>query len=275
MNVAHSLRHVICIVLGGIVFGAASAGPADPIEVIPLQNRMADELVPIIRPLLAPDDALTASRNQLIVRTDPATLAQIREVLRQLDMPPRNLLISVRTVDRREAFARGASISGRIGTENARVTIGNPGDRALEVRAKDRSRQAASDHVAGVRVLEGQSAQISTGHSVPVVRASAPGGVVYRGGYRDAGSGYTVLPRVSGETVTLQINPSSTGAVTGPYGSFETRQLDTVVSGRLGEWLTLGGIDDTASVTTSGIASGSRRTSTSDAFVQVRVEVVD
>jgi type II secretory pathway component GspD/PulD (secretin) len=243
--------------------------------VIPLQNRMADELVPIIRPLLAPDDALTASRNQLIVRTDPQTLEQIQSLIRQLDTPPKNLLVSVRRVDRDEAFTRGYSVSGRIGSDDAQVIIGKPGDKDLEVRRKDRARDAKSDRVTSVRVLEGQSALISTGQSVPVISASAQGGVVYRGGYRDAGSGYTVLPKVSGEVVTLQINPSSSAAVRGPYGAFETRQLDTVVSGRLGEWLTLGGIDDSASVSTSGIASRSHRTTNSDEFVQVRVEVID
>lgn len=232
---------------------------------------MAEELIPIIRPLLAPDDALTASRNQLIVRTDPQTLEQIQSVIRQLDTPPRNLLVSVRRVDRDEAFTRGYSVSGRIGSDEAQVIIGKPGDKDLEVRTKDRARDAKSDRVNRVRVLEGQSALISTGQSVPVISASAQGGVVYRG----AGSGYTVLPKVSGEVVTLQINPSSSAAVRGPSGAFETRQLDTVVSGRLGEWLTLGGIDDSASVSTSGIASRSHRTTNSDEFVQVRVEIID
>ncbi len=54
------------------------------LEVIPLQKRMVDEVIQIIRPLVAPGGTVTGMNNQLIIKTTPSNLAEIKQVLRKL-----------------------------------------------------------------------------------------------------------------------------------------------------------------------------------------------
>jgi hypothetical protein len=62
-------------------------------------------VLPALRPLLEPGGVLTGQRNQLIVRTSPANLAELRRALQALDQsnhrPVRSLLRSFRARKRR------------------------------------------------------------------------------------------------------------------------------------------------------------------------------
>lgn len=60
-----------------------------PVEIIELQHRTAEDLLPHIEPLLGPRDALTGTGHRLIVRTSPGRLRQVREKVEALDQPDR------------------------------------------------------------------------------------------------------------------------------------------------------------------------------------------
>ncbi|MGH8708496.1 MAG: secretin N-terminal domain-containing protein, partial [Burkholderiales bacterium] len=66
------------------------------LEVIDLRHTTAEQVLPALRPLLEPGGVLTGQRSQLIVRTSPANLAELRRALEALDAPARRLVISVR-----------------------------------------------------------------------------------------------------------------------------------------------------------------------------------
>jgi len=68
---------------------------AESLAQIPLHYRMAEELLPILRPLLPPGSAITGAGNVLFVRADAATLTQVRDAVASLDRAPRQLLITV------------------------------------------------------------------------------------------------------------------------------------------------------------------------------------
>jgi type II secretory pathway component GspD/PulD (secretin) len=106
-----------------------------------------------------------------------------------------------------------------------------------------------------LQVLEGNSAFIRMGQSIPVpqretVREMVNGRIVERRAssvdYRDVNTGFYVLPRVSGDRVTLEISPQRETLASPeqnlPRGSINTQRATTVVSGHLGEWIEIGGI---------------------------------
>jgi len=106
---------------------------ADSIELITLQHRMAEDLMPLIQPVLQPGDAISGSGSQLILRASPATQAQVQRLLQELDRTPRNLVISVRSDDEMRAARdgvqgrvivrpEGVSVNGRI--ESSRSSLG-------------------------------------------------------------------------------------------------------------------------------------------------------
>jgi hypothetical protein len=88
-----------------------------------------------------------------------------------------------------------------------------------------------------------------------------PGGAVVNEGYvyQDVGRGFYAVPRVNGQRVTLDISQQS--ASQGGYGSINSQRLSTTVSGRLGEWIELGGSGRQA----SGNQGGALSLSTSEA----------
>ena len=73
--------------LGLCIFALALAAQAQQqvLEVITLGYRQAEEVIPMLRPLLAPGGTLTGMNNRLVVRTTPANLAEIKQVLGAVD----------------------------------------------------------------------------------------------------------------------------------------------------------------------------------------------
>jgi type II secretory pathway component GspD/PulD (secretin) len=230
------------------------------LEVIDLNYRSADQIVPLLKPLLAPGGTISAIQNRVIVRTTPENLAQLRKVLTAVDTRPKRLAISVRQQTTQSASASAAQISGSTGADGARVTVPGDGgrqDASVEVRngqsvvrARASSSQSATtgSAVQTLQVLEGNEAVIRVGQSVPVRSRSVtrtPQGtqISETVEYRNADVGLRVRPRVQGNQVTLEISTRNDAVADASRPTFDVQRVDTVVSGRLGQWLEVGGID--------------------------------
>ena len=78
----------VCMALAGV-----SAARAQSLEIIELRNRPAEQVIPIVQPMLEKGGALSGTGFQLFVRTSPANLAQIRQMVASLDRAARQLII--------------------------------------------------------------------------------------------------------------------------------------------------------------------------------------
>jgi type II secretory pathway component GspD/PulD (secretin) len=115
------------------------------------------------------------------------------------------------------------------------------------------SRSTASDrNTQTLQVLEGNAAFIRIGQSVPVPRRQVTqtvingqvvSQVVDSVEYRDVSSGFQVVPRVAGERVTLDINPQNDTLNRRIPGAVNVQRVATTVSGRLGDWIEIAGLD--------------------------------
>jgi type II secretory pathway component HofQ len=127
-----------------------------------------------------------------------------------------------------------------------------------------------------VQGLEGSPSFISVGSSVPVATTTrGPGGTVTTTtGFQQIDTGFQVVPRVAGDRVFLDILPQrATPGGFGP-GSANVQRIATTVSGRLGEWIPLGGVAVESSAQTAGIASRGSTSSAATSGVWVRVEEI-
>lgn len=273
----------------------AAAAAQATVEIIPLNYRSSEQVIPVIQPLLGRDSSVSGFQNQLVIRATPAEMAEIRRVLASIDKAPRRLLITVRQDAELDRQRREAEISGSIGNDNARVTIpgsgsrggGNvvlrEGDDRLRARIID-SRQVGSDSsTQTLQVLEGSSAFIRVGESRPVpsrqvVRTVINGQIVDRvvegTEYRDAATGFSVRPRLQGDIVTLDISPQRDSFDDRRRGAVNVQQVTTTVSGRVGEWIDLGGMGDARSDERSALLGRSSGRVEDRRGVQVRVEVL-
>ena len=79
------------------------------------------------------------------------------------------------------------------------------------------------------------------------------------------------VPRVSGDRVTIDISPRDD--TPGPLpGSVNTQRLVTTVSGRLGEWIELGGASGEQGASGSGIASYGTRSASRQRRLLLKVD---
>lgn len=218
-----------------------------PLEIIELKGRPLEEVLPIVRPFVASDGAITGMQNQLILRTSPESLRDIRAILSRIDTPPRRLLISVRHGQHSGGQAGGVSVGmdAMIG-KRTKVIVGHPGrDGSIRLQGLDADTRSRNNLVNSIQVMEGKPAFIATGESIPVTTYRSYGDGEYRQfqsstQYQDATSGFYALPRVNGQRVRIEISPHLNRSGKTP-GSFEVMQASTSVSGLLGEWINLGG----------------------------------
>ena len=275
--------------------GAAVHAQSTVLEVIPLRYRMAQEVIPIIEPMLAREGSLSGFQGQLVVRTTPANLDEIKRILASIDTMPRQLLITVRQDADVDRSRSAAEVSGSVGGDHGRVTVpgsqdargGNvvlrEGDDSVRLQVVEGSGSQSDRNAQSVRVMEGREAFVRIGESVPMrerqVQRSVVGGrmveqVVETTQFRDAATGFYVLPRVSGDRVTLDISPQRETLSKQPHGGVNVQSLVTTVSGRLGEWMEIGGIGMDASRQQSVLLGRTTAASRNSGRVLVKVEEV-
>lgn len=258
------MRFLLAVLLAIAVLPAA----AQNLEILPLRHRTVDQVLPVLRPLLEPGGALSGQGNQLFVRTSPANLSQLRSVLEAIDQPARRLMVSVR-FDQSDSGTR-SGIDGD-------VRLSTRGESSARVRIDD-SRSASGERVdQRIQVLEGGRAFIASAESRPLPQRQVirtPGGTVVTetAVIQEASTGFEVVPRVSGSTVTLDVAPQRQTFAPGGGGVIQSQQVASTVSGRLGEWIELGGVDISGGRQESGVLSSRSAAATGGRRVWIRVE---
>lgn len=284
------------------VFVFVADARAFELEIINLQHRSAQELLPVIRPLLDSDETASGMNYQLILRASPRHIEDIRRLLASLDTRPRRLRITVMQDVDGETASRLMELSGsaRVGRDgrialpaqpNAGLNAGGgtvsytQGQDTLNARIAS-TRTLESDHnTQQLQVLEGNRALVRSGQTVPVpqrqVIQSAWGTqVVETMQYQDVSSGFYVLPRVNGDRVTLEISTQNDrltpdqNPVSG-YPVTRTQSTSSTVTGYLGEWLDVGGGVQQGSLDRSAVVSRSASRSDEVRTVLIKVEEGD
>ncbi len=249
------------------------AGQNDPLEIITLQHRMAADVIPIIQPMLKADDSITGYNNQLILRTSKSRLSEIHSLLESLDRAPRNLLISVDNSS--SASGQDRSIEGSTHLYSSSRTGAD-----INVDVKGRSHRSNADGRYQLRVLEGHAAVIETGRDTPYqgyeVIEDRNGRIIRKHiDYREVRSGFYVVPQVIGQRVDLEIVPQQESLSDKADGSLKLQHIDTVVSGRLGEWINIGGIMAGQRQDSRGLLAQTQRRSDMQTTVRIKVEIID
>lgn len=224
---------------------------ARELEIIPLQHRLVAEVLPLLRPLLAPDGTLTGNGNQLIIRTTPANLAEIKLALAGIDIPLARLRIAV-------AQARNdqPGVSGSGGWVRYRVT-GAASELALGTSSVTTQGRDDQQVVQSVLTMDGQPAYINVGQitPVPVVLGYglAPGALVGIGGssLQTASTGFYVTPHLRQDSVWLSLDSRLERFVPDGSNTITSNTSSVNLSARLGEWVVVGGSSQRGGLNTS------------------------
>ena len=222
-----------------IGLGTAFTAAADDtrLEVVPLKHRTAEQLLPIVRPLLEDGEAASGTGDTLVLRLRNTRGKEFHDIIERLDVAARRLLITVRHAAASEMRDDGAeaAVRGEPQTPAARVHIYATGSRD--------ARHATQR----LQTLEGQPAFIQAGESVPVAGSrtliTGPGGTAVQESveYQDVTTGFQIVARLIGEDgVVLEIAPHTASLSPEGGGRITVQQAHTRVRGRLGEWIPLG-----------------------------------
>jgi hypothetical protein len=250
------------LTLAVLLLATTGALAAPSLEVIELRSRSAEEMIPLIQPFAGPDTSLTGKGYQLIIKAEPAQMIELQRLVRQLDTPMRNLLITVRQVTREEASRSEVGASGRIGS----------GQSAVDLRLRAGGDAYARDGSYRVRTIEGREAYVLVGQRVPYSGRHDPYG---RGvDYQLVSSGFYVTPYLRGDGVELEISPRQERLRPGHRGTVQTQSVNTVVRGALGEWIELGGAMELSEAEGREIAGREAAASDQDYVTQVRVDLI-
>lgn len=280
------MRHTLLILL---LLICAPLRAEMTIETIELHHRTAADVISVIQPMVENGGSITGTGYKLFVRSTPDNIEQLRKMIADIDAAPAQLLVSV-SLDRavmQENIQGSARITVqgkttlRVGKEHAApsdVEVHGQQDSRIKYDARlfERAHSERTPQIHTVRVTEGLWATIKVGQAIPVATSTRnlDGTVTETYTYTAVASGFQVLPRVSGNRVTLSIRPQAQSANTYAGGVYNTTEMDTTVSGRLGEWIALGSVDETQNSTGTGITYHTQQRSNVSNQYYVKVERV-
>ncbi|MEX2479607.1 MAG: secretin N-terminal domain-containing protein [Gammaproteobacteria bacterium] len=287
------MNHRLCLLLLGLMLNTTAGADGRVLEVIPLRHALVDDVVPILRDLVSAGGAVTGQRDQLIIRTTPQNLADLKTVLETLDRPLRQVRISVRQDVGRQFQWHEEQLSARVRAGDVEARVGGPppgpgpgvnvqigdGDGRLGYRNYATRGSEDDAHTHFVTTIEGRPAFITTGQMVPLANRqliTSPYGVAAIDAidYTHVGSGFYVTPHLNGDRVNLAISPHADRLSRQGGGRIDSRGLETTASGRLGEWIALGGAGQSARNDGHGIAHRTRGADSERYDVWVKVDII-
>ncbi|MFP6781521.1 MAG: hypothetical protein VCB59_07460 [Gammaproteobacteria bacterium] len=295
LRIAHdcTYRLLLSFALATYLISGAVSAQENVLEIIALEHALANDMLPLIAPFVSPEGSATGMHNQLIIKSSPANIAEIKQLLEAFDRAPKSLRITVRQDVSGASNIQEHALSGRKRSGDVTAGVVDPGlHRGARIGVRDSNGNAVQYRSVNthstkdnhnshfVTAVEGRPALIQTGQSIPVPYSAATygsfGGVVAQGiDYRDASSGFYVTARTNGQLVTLDVAPQLENADPRNRGAIDTRYSSTSVSGRLGEWISLGGANDNRTGSGRRLLASTRHHDANIYGVWMKVEQID
>ena len=217
-------------------------------KIITLQHRFAEEVLPVIKPLVGDDGTATAMQNNLIIRTSRNNMAEIEQLVSSLDTVRQNLKITIRRNNKSDLGQSRTEITGRtridnVTVENGNRRINNQNSLALDIENYQHKSNLSNEQF--IRVADGEQAFISVGQSIPYTQewislTNRYIGIQRSTAFINIDTGFAVRPRTIGNQVELDITPRFSQLNRNGFIDFTT--LTTTVRVNRGDWLDIAGM---------------------------------
>lgn len=219
---------------------------ASEFKIFTLQHRFANDLVPIVSPLVGDTGTVSAVNNQLIVRTDAASMREVEAVVAALDIARSNRKISFsfnRNINT-ETSNTEASGNVRVG----KVTVGNqrrspPNSGRIDIERNQTQQNSQTTQF--LNVLDGEYGFIRVGELVPYTQEWVTFTRRYtqiqtNTNWQDISTGFAVRPTSINNQVELAITPRI--ASVNSRQTLDFQELSTLVRVNIGVWVNIGNI---------------------------------
>lgn len=264
-----SLRTLLTTLLLTCSFSVVAAT-----EVVQLNNRTSADLLPVAQNIIGRDGKVSAYGNQLIVNAEPDKIDELKALIAQLDTAPKRLLITVDTNENNQQ---------------------NNADRQTQIITY--STDSREGGIQQVQTSEGTPALIQIGQSVPLTTTqtdtytSLPNQTNTSGQpqnplnnyahqqnqtqYRNVTQGFYVTASVTGDIVHLAISTNRDRMSQERPDVVNVQSTDTTVSGRLGEWITLAGVNRQTQADKQAMSRSYSTQGRDDMTLRVKVDTLD
>ncbi|CAB5129178.1 hypothetical protein D3OALGA1CA_3120 [Olavius algarvensis associated proteobacterium Delta 3] len=242
------------------------------VEVIQIRYRWVEDILPVVRNLLSPQGKVTPDyrTNSLVVVDSPEAIQNIRAVLQRLDQAPAQVRIEVRFGEITEEMERAGNVTGKISGEGWEISKGDAPKDGVQISLDEQRRKIDRSSGYTLLVQSGTPGYLRVGKDIPYrenwndlcQKYGGCGGDGIR--YKRVETGMDVNPRIVGEKVILEITPRISDVSS--KGVIRFAGASTQITLPLGEWVTIGGSDETANAALQAIlarGSGNRETTRS------------
>ncbi|MGB7816145.1 MAG: secretin N-terminal domain-containing protein [Methylotenera sp.] len=213
-------------------------------KIITLQHRFANDLLPVIAPMVGADGTATGMDNQLILRAAPERMREIEATVAKLDAARVNRKITVNTSNSEQTRQDRTEASGKV--KVGKVTVANdrrapPNSGNVDIARNARNTQQNSSQF--INVLDGERAFIRVGQIAPFTQEWVT--ITRRHiqieritDWQEISTGFAVRPRTVGNQVELEITPRIAKLNSSGYIDFE--EHTTTLRTTLGDWVDIG-----------------------------------
>ena len=234
----------------------------DSIHYFDLKNRTANEVIPILQPLLQQNESISGDGYQLFIRTSNLRAQELETLLQSIDRAAKMFRISV--TNDAHTVQRQNSIEGsvRVKTGDADIRIGNTRyiDEGLSVDAVARTTESRENKIQFINVQEGKVAFVSREKNtlIPVYSYVER---VY--GVAEIDHGYSPLATEDGFYVEARAADTQHAKITSQTASgnnrdnqhynHEQQYTETELRVPFGKWFEIGGTTDSYYQSSKGI----------------------
>ncbi len=268
------------------------------------QHQLASEMVPTLQALVSPGGTVTSFNNVLIIKTTPDNFEQLQLVIRQIDAPLQQLMISVTTDEQKTRNDFDIRLDDKIKTGDGSISTGRSNKNKSSIDYGNAS--AYGSGTQDVRTIEGQPAYVQIGEEIPVTRSN---GWSSNTGYKTVVRGFYVTVHINGEHANVSISSQNDQVNQHRYGQqnlrdnspqveVNTEYTDIVINGRkhrvkpiasrqistqgtstrvrikLGEWVRIGGIDESRQGNNNQLNSYSRGGKNQSSGIFIRIDPI-
>lgn len=236
-----------------------------------MQRALPEQVLPALSAQISADSSITPYQQQLILNVTDREYRGILDLLAQLDVAARSLLISVRNRNQSSSDDSRYGVDGRIGSGDVQVQTGRTTRRETRIEVGQSTRQGSEDGAQQIRAVEGMAAYIDAGniHSMRIDRYGNRELVpVTRGFYATA--------RVVGDEVVVDIDQHDDRVQGDPRRpTIETQGVQTQVRGKLGSWIPLGTLQSSGRDSARELTAYGERSTSDTTDLAIRVDVAN
>ena len=186
-------------------------------EIVTLRYRAAEDILPLLKPLLDNSSVVTGQGARLVIAAPAGKRSELKAAVASFDVPLRRLQVTIR-------------FDNPDGGDSVEISSRSRGNEPIEQRIQVAEGQRGFFYVEQSQIPRQMTV---VGRGVLLVQNPQPGG--------SSGSGLEVLPRLVGDNVSMEFYTQRSSVSGAVNKNQQTQRVGGTLSARLGEWVEAGG----------------------------------